>query len=753
MADRERRQDIFGNTDIGPGQSNATVAQGVPNPSKTTAIEGLQYLNPLIERVASGLSAKAEEDPNKYRSMLNAERELRASEEAALMKGGLTKEQRQLKQQEILDRYKDENPHLMEEFDKLAKRTQETYGFTKDTDFMEAKRNADKADIQEAFQLGQIPPGETNPDVIAQGVATVQKLKADVKRMDVISKQLGILQQQLAVSKSEHDASMQPLQDENYIRQSHIDKLTYELKMASGEIARQGITSSTVVANKVLAGVAAHQDSATARAEGVKALQDELVNVQNIQSQIPGIGLLDESSRQWQLSKAQAPILKAIEQLKGKDSLEVIKNSIEETKAIATFETLHGPVASQALQVGVMRALFGDSAITYNQAIQASITMMYGDGTVNADGTTNPNSLYAVDKPKEVELVYSQAGKLFKKANEATEATKAMADDAAAKAGGSIMNGLKPDASGKVDPKSVQRAVDYFADPATNQWAVRFQPKWNPEVVKSVDYLITKTYGTPAFKSIGEVLNSSLSSKKPLADSVVVMWQDGQVKIKPKEGLAPGDAKEVRAAVSKIEDKLPALTKIVRASATRHNSNDFQGFTERYANELYGVSNISNDPRSANEPMVREYMTARAAAVGSITDEGQRKIAEARYDRQNNASPQLIAQARRLEQGLSIMTPEESAANAKSDLAVLISQEEAPPTTQATQQATPQQITPSDLPAIYPPLDGELKLRASVMKKRGASQEEIDADAQEHIQELTDRFNSGQPLVVEKARR
>lgn len=753
MADRERRQDIFGNTDIGPGQSNATVAQGVPNPSKTTAIEGLQYLNPLIERVASGLSAKAEEDPNKYRSMLNAERELRAAEEAAMMKGGLTSEQRKLKQQEILDRYKDENPHLMEEFDKLAKRTQETYSFTKDTDTVEAQRASYKADLQEAIQLGQVSVGETNPDVIAQGVATVQKLKADFKRMDLTGKQLGIQQQQLSIRKSEHDASLEPLQDQNLFIQSQIDKNIFDLKNTSNEIVRTGIMASTNGVNQVLVGVAANQDTPTARGEGIKALQDQLVQVQSTYYQIPNVSFLSESDRQSQLNVLQAPILNAIDQLKGKESLEAIKNSIEQTQAVSTFETLHGPVASQALQVGAMRALFGDSAITYNQAIQASITMMYGDGTVNADGTTNPNSLYAVDKPKEVELVYSQAGKLFKKANEATEATKAMADDAAAKAGGSIMNGLKPDASGKVDPKSVQRAVDYFADPATNQWAVRFQPKWNPEVVKSVDYLITKTYDTPAFKSIGEVLNSSLSSKKPLADSVVVMWQDGQVKIKPKEGLAPGDAKEARAAVNKIESMLPALTKIVRASATRHNSNDFQGFTERYANELYGVSNISNDPRSANEPMVREYMTARAAAVGGITDEGQRKVAEARYDRQNNASPQLIAQARRLEQGLSIMTPEESAANAKSDLAVLTSQEEAPPTTQATQQATPQQITPSDLPAIYPPLDGELKLRASVMKKRGASQEEIDADAQEHIQELTDRFNSGQPLVVEKARR
>ncbi len=763
MADERRHKDIFGNSDIGPGQSAVTVAQGIPDPSKATAIESARYLNPLVGRIAEAAAAKGQEDPNKYRSMLNAERELRNAEDAARLKGGLTNEQRKLKQQEILDRYKDENPHLMEDFDKLAKRTQETYAFTTEDDTTKAQRAAWGKDVEATQSMGIIDRNETNPEVIKQGVAIKQGLEANIKRMDTIGKQLSIQQQELSIRKSEHDAGLEPLQDENLYRQSQIDKNKFEFDNTISAVARDGIVVSTAGVNKVLVGVAANQDTPTARAEAIAALQDQLVQSQTTFYQLPNVNFGSEAARQNGLNAIQAPIRNAITQLSGKDSLETIQNSVAQEKAVAEFGLINGPQGAKIKNLTAMRGLFGDNSITYNEAVGASIDLMYGDGSVNADGTLNSNSLYDVTKPKEVDLVYSQAGKLFKKANESSDNTRAMADDTAAKAGGSIMNGLKPDASGKVDPKAVQKAVDYFSDPNTNAWAVRFQPKWNPEVVKSVDYLITKTYDTPAFKSIGQVLDSSMNKTgKPLASAVTVMWQDNKVVIKPKEGLSPQETKDARLAINRIEDKLPALTKIVRASATRHNSNDFQGFTDRYANELYGVSNISNDPRSANEPLVREYMTSRSKAVGNIADEGQRKIAEAKYDRQNNASPALVSQARRLEQGLNITTPEEAAANAKSDLGVLTSLPEEPPTstssapvtTEASPTATQPEvgkITSANLAEFYPDVSSELAQFQDVLQAKGASDAMIEKMLDMHVQELVDRANSGQPMKVQKA--
>jgi hypothetical protein len=109
--------------------------------------------------------------------------------------------------------------------------------------------------------------------------------------------------------------------------------------------------------------------------------------------------------------------------------------------------------------------------------------------------------------------------------------------------------------------------------------------------------IITKKHGEPAFKAVGESMNSYFTgSETTVGEKVIVVWQDGKVVAKPKAGLSPAESLQVGKAIEKFNSVSPGLTAIVKASATLHNNSDYQAELDNYTQTLYGVSNISNKP-------------------------------------------------------------------------------------------------------------------------------------------------------------
>jgi len=746
----ERRQDIFGNSNFGEGQSAATVAQGVPNPSKATAINGLQYAEPLIGRLAAGLaeSKNKQGDANKYQSLTNLETRLGQIEEAAQMKGGITKQQARRMQFDEAERFRQDNPHLIEDIDATVKRTQEVYGFTEESDDVAGQREGRKAAAKQVSELGLIPRGmENDPIAVDDAISRWQIVEAKLRENKVLADQVTQEQAQLNLLKARNDLSFQDMENEARVRQDSIERKIYAANMNAPLIDQEAITinSNNIMDIIIPFAEAEKAGDNTARPLTIKSLQDaKVAAVQNYQRINADFAFLPASEQERRTKLVTAQYDTAIDALIGKESAEAVQNKLNIQKNLDVDEIINGPLGEEVRNAQAVRTLFGDNNPMLYQKNYNVASNILTSGGINADETTNPNFFEQVDK-KPVELIYGSVDKAVKRANASKPEDMEKNDKEAFVQLGSAINAIKPREDGKpIEGKDLQRALTALADDSVGKYVVRAQPTWKEENVQRADYLMRKLYSEPTFKFISEQLP---------ADKVLAVWQDGKVVFKPKDGLNPRDRQEVIKSIDTLKPKMPFLTDIVKGSAHLHNSDDYAGFLDTFTNRAFGVENISNTPASQEDTAVSAYVTERAKAIGTPKSKAEEVVAKARYDIKQNASPSLVKSANEFEQrGFTPLTPEEIKNNASNDITSLVSQEQTgnQPTTTTSK---PQQITTNDLPKLYPPLENELALRAKVMRKNGADDAAIEADAQEHIQELTDRFNSGQPLVVEKAKK
>ena len=124
----EQRRDIFDNQEIGLQESAATSFAGVENNSKSTAIAGLQYAEPLVAKVVEKMATSGQDDI-KNTNLFRARQDLIKLEKSSRMKGGISKRQLRLAQHDVINQYIADNPSMAEDFDKLVTGVNNTYGF------------------------------------------------------------------------------------------------------------------------------------------------------------------------------------------------------------------------------------------------------------------------------------------------------------------------------------------------------------------------------------------------------------------------------------------------------------------------------------------------------------------------------------------------------------------------------------------------------------------------------------------------
>lgn len=687
----ERRQDIFGNSDFGEGQSAATVAQGVPNQSKATAIQGLQYAEPLIGQLAAGLAERKnnEGDANKYQSLTNLETRLGQIEEAAQMKGGITKQQARRMQFDEAERFRQDNPHLIEDIDATVKRTQEVYGFTEESDDVAGMREGRKNIAKQVSELGLIPKGQENdPAVVDEAISRFQTVQAKLQENKILADQVTQEQAQLNLVKTKKDMSIQDMEIESKIRQDSIDRKIYNMNLNAPVIDQEAINVNSNHIMDVLIPFAAKEKAGdnTARPLTIKTLQESKVAaIQNYQRINPDFAFLSASEQDRRTKLVTAQYDTTIDALIGKESAEAVQNKLNIQKNLDVDEIINGPLGEEVRNAQAVRTLFGDNNPMLYQKHYNVASNILTSGGINADETTNPNFFEQVDK-KPVELIYGSVDKAVKRANASKPEDMEKNEKEAFVQLGSAINAIKPREDGKpIEGKDLQRALSSLADDSVGKYVVRAQPQWDEKKVEQADYLMRKLYSEPTFKFIADEFSRSMGtgtrgnqkSGMPIRDAVLAVWQDGKVVLKPKEGLSPNDRKATVEAIDTLKPRMPFLTDIVKGSAHLHNSDDYAGFLDTFTNRAFGVENISNTPASQEDTAVSAYVTERAKAIGTPKSKAEEVVAKARYDIKQNASPSMVKSANEFEQrGFTPLTPEEIKNNASNDITSLISQEQ-----------------------------------------------------------------------------
>lgn len=610
--------DIFGNQDIGRGQSAIQAAQPISNTSKATAIEGLQYLDPLIGKLAEG-AAKQTETGNGDEVLNEFSKQLGALEASRKTTGGIKTNQELLnKQWQLAQRFKDYNPHLREDLDKITKTSQDVYGFAKADVEAVAQEDAQKRLVTDATTMGLMRHDETDPAVIQNATFQVQKIQAAQAENKALTDQLAMRKQQLEIGASEHTQSRWPVQDakENLEFNSLAERET--IKNNLKYITSKGAEAVGKDLNATLIAVGGNPSDPKVRQEANRKLDEQINNVRISLYQQPGWDELDMAEKKQLEDVVLGPVKSAQEMLRGDTDVQIIKNTVENLEKTNMYSLYMGRYGEKAVSTKNLTTILGNTPMNAVQASELSNLMVSSDALTPA-GNPVPQSLFIAPKDgnqaKAYEVILSTPDKIARAAAAAEKGSKVQEhyDKQMFDLTDSIMNGMKPGPNGELDPKAMQNALKTLSSDEYNAWAVRYQPNYTDAVKQNVGTLIRTKHGEPAFYGAGNAMNTRIPGGKLASDYVQLVWQDGGIVAKSKVVNNPSDQKTVDIAIGEFNKIREGLSQIVKADATVQNSNDFQGVLDGYSKVFYGVENVSNTPvKGSTQTSVTNQMSTNA---------------------------------------------------------------------------------------------------------------------------------------------
>lgn len=737
----EQRRDIFDNQEIGLQESAATSFAGVENNSKSTAIAGLQYAEPLVATVVEKMATSGQDDI-KSTNLFRARQDLIKLEKSSRMKGGIDKRQLRLSQHDVINRYIAENPSMAEDFDKLVTGVNNTYGFGDEDEGVKAARDQYNKDYQAALGSNLLSQDEQDPNVIDIAVQQVRSINGNAQMLKTASDKLAYTNAQISAAKSqmefedfEADANVKKLQRAQQVQQ-------YGMKSSSNALVLDLAPSIDSQVEGLIAGAKNATNKEQYLMDLLPQLERMKVDVTNRYNDtlngLGGVTLLPADDRTTQLARLTSSIDAARASILNKDGISYMENAVTEANARKTYNIYRGPEGEELVNLAVARKILGDNAATSAASFKSTLNLLTGDNSFNQDGTKNMKSLFTIDARKNASPIYSNTLKMIRDAKAYDPQSSEQANRDIYQTLGTILTGLKPPEDGTpTDPVAIQESLKFFSREDVGNWMVKNQPKFSEESRQRANYVIRKSYSTPIFNGLRETLTKDLGGK-PLAEQINFLWQDGGVKFTPKSSLSPERYTEVNKYLTDLNrDKAAKLTQLIRAQATLNNSNDFAGTTATFQEQLYGASNANHNPHidyRGTDPLTTYVRERRQVAATSKNPEQ----AVALFDKRNNASPEWIKRANNFES-------EQRKGQAKDNLDVELLNEEAnqPEVEGVTpsQEEQLSQISVGDLRLLRPDLESELEERATIMKRKGASQEMIDEDATRYQQDLVDNFN------------
>lgn len=610
--------DIFGNQDIGQGQSAIQAAQPISNTSKATAIEGLQYTDPLIGELARGAAKKSEEGNGD--AVLNEFSRRLGDLEVARKTGGIKTSQELLnKQWQEAQRFKDYNPHLREDIDKIAKNSQEIYGFAKADVEAVAQEDAQKKLVTDIRNAGLIKDGEKDPAVIDREIVRWQSIQAAAAENKAINEQLDMITKKQTIAANQHTASGWERDDELKNWDLAKTRLEETSKNNFRTIISGGVSSVNSGINKVLLGIDGNPDDPNMRKNAYQVLEEQKNQTKQMLYQSPDFIRLDASARADAEKVLLEPITSTQELLKGDTSLKIIQNRVNEMSNEATYGVYTSSVGKEALKLSAAKSVLGENALSTVAGFETTSKLLLGDGATTPAGNPVPKSLFIKPKDpaeaKAYQEILSTPNKIAKKAQAAKEGSSDQKyyDKQMFDLTDTIMNGLVPGPNGELDPKSIQNALKELSRDDYNAWSVRYQPDYTDAVKEKVGTIIRVKHGEPAFAGAGAAMNTRMPGGKLASDYVQLVWQDSGIVAKSKVVNNQSDQRTVDIAIGEVNKIREGLSQIVKADATVQNSNDFQGVLDGYSKVFYGVENVSNTPvKGSTQTSVTNQMSTNA---------------------------------------------------------------------------------------------------------------------------------------------
>lgn len=592
--------DIFGNQDIGQGQSAIQAAQPISNTSKATAIEGLQYLDPLIGKLAEG-AAKQTETGNGDEVLNEFSRQLGALEASSKTTGGIKSKQELLnKQWQLAQRFKDYNPHLREDLDKIAKNSQDVYGFAQEDITTQAYLAAEKDDIKTAQQMWSMTEEDMkSPELVRARVNQMRGINAASRENEEITKRLSRQQQEITLQKGTNELSDYEIQREMMLIDAAKKKDLYIAEQNVRTIAAGGVSA---VSQYLVEFTGKYKDAPidlAARKEARWELERKKNEVTANLYQVPGFTTLPEATQRAMKEDVLRPINTTQEMLDGEVDLKLIQTQVSAEEKVALHGLYSGESGRQALQFQAVRSVIGDTAASSVWGNERSVQVLMGKGETTVNGNPSPDSFLtspgdlAVTQARETTL--STLTPKARKANSQTGKNQEALDKDLFNVSDMVMNSIKPGPKGEIDNRQIQKVLTSLGDPELNAWAVRTKPDYSDAVKNQVGALIRQSHSEPSFKAAGNAINSTVTGTgKTVGDLVQIIWQDGSVVIKPKAGLSSFELESVNTAVKDFSKISQGLSTIIKAEATIQNTNDYQGVLNTYTDILYGVENLSN---------------------------------------------------------------------------------------------------------------------------------------------------------------
>lgn len=592
--------DIFGNQDIGQGQSAVQAAQPISNTSKATAIEGLQYTEPLIGKLAEGAVKKADDYSGvQAQNLVNLRNRLFALEQSRKTTGGIkTDAELRVKQFQETQRFVDANPHMREDVDKLVRETNDIYKFSEADPEAKGMQKAQEDLTNKVRTLGLVAKDETNPAVLEAGIQSYQRLEATMQQNKVLADQIALQQAQLNLRSTVRDQSKWPTQDQMELMKNNEAMMIYNLKMNSNLISQEGNKVTGNAVRDVLSLYGDKLKDPNMKALAVRSLEEIEQNARKFLQQQPGFSFLSIQDQQKMEDDIVGKVKIAKDMLVGDTDVKIIENTNSMLEKSTLYNTFTGPYGDKAKKSKVMTTLFGNNAFTASLAQETS-TLILASDQKTAAGNEVPQSLFILPQdPAKYEAwrtVLSTPDKIAAQANSSEGDVQKHFDEQMYNLTDTIMAGLKPDKDGKTDPQAIQQVLEQLGADNYNAWAVRTKPEYSGEMRKQVGDAIRQQHSMPAFAAASTAINKELPTGKSVGDYIQLVWQDGGIVAKSKVG-AGVDQLSVDLAIQKFNKISGGLSAIVRADATLQNSNDFQAVLDGYSKVFYGVENISNTP-------------------------------------------------------------------------------------------------------------------------------------------------------------
>lgn len=598
---------IFARQDIGGGDSALTPMNAVSDQSDVTKIEGARSLGNLFT-IAGKIAEGSEED--KAAQTLANFRQTAIDLANAKESGRYTNQQASQKFLEVSQTFVNQNPHLREDVDKIAKDLKGTYDFFDKTvgSGSEIDKQYEK-DVAAAVTEFLPPSQKDDPQMQQQAYLMWQQRKALLGQIDLQSKQIALSTAKINQIKGENDVAQMPV--DNALKALQLEDATNKNAANKTYSSLVGIGVQGAYADVATQIERLKQDpnNSALRAEVVKTLLAAKTNAESVFTQSQNIPYLDSSLISSGKASIGAIYDNAVESLSGAVDLKQMQTDSE---TLVMQEKLFLQLKNeQGLNINrnsALLQLLGNSpALSYQLGTD---TLKVLETTPLASGYgEDVKPIWATDKgTKEANKLYNnsllnatRAYNINPKAPSAEKQKDIIAENLY-----SYYNSALKSQNGSLEER--QQGAYEFVNSFGSSRELERLVQTNPEVVsfdpsfrKSFKTMINTSYGTPAFQSVVKTMEDSLKQTKfygrgatgtyegkPISESIEMYWDNG-VQVRPKAGVPPGQVQYLNDAINSVKKNLPVLTNVVRASALVDGSVDYERELEAFKGSVFGM--------------------------------------------------------------------------------------------------------------------------------------------------------------------